>query len=387
MKRILLIVALSGFGHAAHAQSSVTLYGLLDEGITRASNVTGHIQTAMSSGVMQGNRWGIRGVEDLGRQMKAIFRLENGFDISTGALGQGGLEFGRTAWVGLQTIDGTITFGRQYDATVDLLGPMQAGNMGATGLAAHPGDIDNMLNSYRVNNAVKFKSATYSGLTVEMLYSLGGVAGSLSQKQVFSAGIGFEHGAARFAITYVNARNPNVSYFGTSSSTTLTAATTNITSRVFRGFASARTYQSAGAGGTYAFGPNRWTLLYSHVDFSEMGDTESGPNTLGYHGSANFNDVEGDWIYSLTQAVQFVGVYNYLGSQSFGGHGGMHYHQGSLGVDYALSKLTDIYLVGLYQRASGTDSTGKPAVADLLSLGASDSASQTAVRIGLRHKF
>lgn len=388
MKRIISAVALfAAASQYAHAQSSVTLYGLLDEGVTYTSNVSGHSQVALASGVMQGNRWGLLGSEDLGNQMKAIFKLENGFDVSTGAMGQGGLEFGRTAWVGLSTAEGTLTFGRQYDSTVDYLGILAAANDGASGMAAHPGDVDNMLNSYRTNNAIKYRSPTYRGLSFDTMYSLGGVAGDISRNQVFSFGVGYKSGPATLGLTYVNAHNPNVSYFGTSSATALTAATTNSTSRVFSGFLSAHVYQSASAGGSYVFGPNKFTVLYSRVEFSGLGDAQAGPNSLGYAGSATFNDVEADWKYTLRPDLSLIGVYNFLGSKSFGGHGGMHYHQGTAGVDYALSKTTDVYLVGLYQRASGKDSTGRTAVADLYSLGASNSASQTAVRLGLRHKF
>jgi hypothetical protein len=63
----------------------------------------------------QGSRWGMRGTEDLGGGLKAIFLLENGFDASTGKLWQGGLEFGRQAWVGLSSARlGTVSLGRQY---------------------------------------------------------------------------------------------------------------------------------------------------------------------------------------------------------------------------------------------------------------------------------
>jgi predicted porin len=88
------------------AQSSVTLYGLLDEGINYVNNVqtaqagapngrTGASQFAMTSGVMQASRWGLRGTEDLGGGYKAIFVIENGFDVGTGRFQQGGTFFGR----------------------------------------------------------------------------------------------------------------------------------------------------------------------------------------------------------------------------------------------------------------------------------------------------
>jgi outer membrane protein OmpU len=85
----------------AYAQSSVTLYGLLDNGLTYSSNQGGHSRLFMQDGIESADRLGFQGAEDLGSGQKAIFRLENGFTASNGALGQGGLMFGRQAYVGL----------------------------------------------------------------------------------------------------------------------------------------------------------------------------------------------------------------------------------------------------------------------------------------------
>src|SRR5689334_13059243 len=114
-KSLLALVALGAFAGAAHAQSTVTLYGISDEGFMFNNNAKGKHLYSMASGVMQGSRWGLRGTEDLGGGLKAVFVLENGFDVNTGALKQGGLEFGRQAYVGLSSGFGTVTLGRQYD--------------------------------------------------------------------------------------------------------------------------------------------------------------------------------------------------------------------------------------------------------------------------------
>ena len=104
-----------------YAQSSVTLYGIIDEGVNYNSNANGNRLYNLSSGVFQGSRWGLRGKEDLGGGLGAIFVLENGFDVNTGRLGQGGLLFGRQAYVGISSPYGTVTFGRQYDSVVTTL--------------------------------------------------------------------------------------------------------------------------------------------------------------------------------------------------------------------------------------------------------------------------
>ena len=84
MKKTLMVAALSGvFATAAHAQSSVTLYGLIDAGLTYTNNQGGSHNSKTTSGAVNGSRWGLRGSEDLGGGLKAIFTLENGFNIAT----------------------------------------------------------------------------------------------------------------------------------------------------------------------------------------------------------------------------------------------------------------------------------------------------------------
>src|SRR5471030_3382439 len=109
MKKTYLALTAMGAFSVAHAQSSVTLYGIIDEGINYASNSGGHTLYNLSSGVLQGSRFGLRGKEDLGSGLSAVFVLENGFDVNTGKLGQGGLMFGRQAWTGLSSDQGTLT--------------------------------------------------------------------------------------------------------------------------------------------------------------------------------------------------------------------------------------------------------------------------------------
>jgi predicted porin len=92
---------------AAHAQSSVTLYGLIDTDMAYASNAhTGNAanpssgEFSLNSGGLSTSRWGLRGNEDLGGGLSAVFDLENGFTVNNGAAKNGGDLFGRQAWVG-----------------------------------------------------------------------------------------------------------------------------------------------------------------------------------------------------------------------------------------------------------------------------------------------
>jgi predicted porin len=377
-----------GAAAPSFAQSSVTLYGLIDEGLEYNSNAGGHQLYSMVSGVHGGSRFGLRGTEDLGGGLKAIFRLENGFDVNTGKLGQGGLMFGRQAYVGLTTPYGTVTMGRQYDSVVDYVGPVTVGDQWGGTIGSHPGDLDNFDNTQRVNNTIKYTSATYGGVTFGGMYSLGGIAGSTGRNQVWSLGAGYTNGPLLLGVAYLNARNPNVSFFGTSSSSTLTAATNNIPSPVYSGFASANTYEVAGAGGNYTFGASTFGATYSYTRFSGLGNqATSGPNTLHYTGSAFFNNVEVSYKYQLTAALVLGAEYDYTRGSSVQGRDGAQYHQGTVGADYFLSKRTDVYVIGVYQRALGFDSTGKSAVAAINQVTAASTNHQGVVRLGFRHTF
>ncbi|HTH77078.1 MAG TPA: porin, partial [Trinickia sp.] len=193
MKKIALStlsLALLGAAGAAHAQSSVTLYGVIDTSLTYVHHTDGNKNLwalgNASGGDLSGTRWGLKGQEDLGGGLAAIFQLENGFDPSNGRLGQGNREFGRQAFVGLtsQTY-GTLTLGRQYDPVVDLVQGITADNYFGSAFAT-PGDVDNYDNSSRTDNAIKYLSPTYAGFQFEAMYALGGVAGSTGSGQTWS---------------------------------------------------------------------------------------------------------------------------------------------------------------------------------------------------------
>ena len=95
----------------AHAQSSVTLYGVIDDGLNYTSNARGHSAFAMVSGDANASNFGLKGAEDLGGGLSAIFTLESGFNASNGALSMNGTLFSRQAFVGLSSANyGTFTF-------------------------------------------------------------------------------------------------------------------------------------------------------------------------------------------------------------------------------------------------------------------------------------
>ena len=161
---------------AAFAQSSVTLYGVIDIGIAYQSiNSSDSPQFAgsrfgINNGVQSGPRFGLRGSEDMGNGVRATFTLENGFDAGNGSLNQSGRMFGRQAWAGLESNQwGYIRAGRQYNFATDFftpIDPFQAG-FGQANMGAAFGSM----NTTRYSNMLKIQSPNWSGFTLGAGYS------------------------------------------------------------------------------------------------------------------------------------------------------------------------------------------------------------------------
>lgn len=135
---------------AATTPSGVVIYGLVDAVVRRASNVNaaGDPVWSMEDGLITGSRFGLRGTEDLGGGLRGVFTLESGFDPGTGASAQGtatadyGQEavnprfWGRQIHVGLRNAWGGITLGRQYTTAHELAARFQPqGNPNNTALS------------------------------------------------------------------------------------------------------------------------------------------------------------------------------------------------------------------------------------------------------------
>ncbi|WP_347558493.1 porin [Robbsia sp. KACC 23696] len=386
MKNKLLMSTLSlavlGVAGAAHAQSSVTLYGVIDTSLTYVHHAQGSNNLwalgNSSAGNLSGSRWGLKGTEDLGGGLKALFTLENGFNPSTGQFGQGGAEFGRQAFVGLQSdTAGTVTLGRQYDPVIDLVQGITADNYFGSAFAT-AGDVDNYDNSFRVSNAIKYTSAVYSGLQFEGMYSFGNVAGSTSSKQSYSGAVSYANGPFSVAAGYIKSFNAastaRANTWSSSSDGTFDGA-------INAGYASAHAIGIARIAGQYVFGPFTAGLGYSNAKYTNDGSSI-------FTTSEKYNTGQGFLNYQATPAM-LVGLgYSYTKAS---GDTSATYHQVSLGADYNLSKRTDVYMTAAYQHANGTqrqaDGTTTSAVASIGSYGYNGTQSQTMVNLGLRHKF
>ena len=112
MKKTLLAAALLAATSYATAASNVTLYGVLDAGVTVSKLHGDSTKVQMSNGNWMGNRWGIKGSEDLGNGNSVFFKLEQGFSLSNGNEAKAGKAFSREAALGVTGDWGTVAFGR-----------------------------------------------------------------------------------------------------------------------------------------------------------------------------------------------------------------------------------------------------------------------------------
>ncbi|WP_414446993.1 porin [Burkholderia sp. 22PA0099] len=388
MKKLLLAGATFGAcSSVAYAQSSVVLYGVADVGINIQSNVQGHAAYAQNSGMMQGSRLGFLGSEDLGGGMKAIFQLENGFDITSGRAGQGGLLFGRQAFVGLSNRFGVLTFGRQYDSHLDAVLKFAAANQGASIAAAHPADLDNTNYTYRSNNSIKFTSNPLQDITASAQYSVGGQPGNFTGAQIWSLALSYSNGATSAGVGYLDAKNPNIGLLGSASATPQASSSANVTSPVISGLMSASAYKGLAAGAAYALGDVTLSALYSHTRFLGLGDLTSGPNPAHLTGSATFDTYEVNLQYRPSPSWLLGAAYLFTDGGSSSGAVGARYRQVAADIHFLFSKRTDVYIACVYQHAAGRDSTGRSAVAAINGLSPSSSADAALVRIGLRQRF
>jgi GBP family porin len=347
----------------AQAQSSVQLYGNLDIGVAYAnhSGAENAGVVRVDSGTLYGNRWGMRGKEDLGGGLNAVFTAENGFTVTNGASTQGGLLFGRQVFVGLQNRLGTLTLGRQY--TLDLsLAPYHA-NVASrannyTGLSHW---VDRLAD--RVDNAVKYQTPNLNGFTFAGQYGFGGIAGNRAAKRIVNAGGNYSAGPLGFGATYLRINDAN----------------------------GERLSGVAVVDAQYILGPATAHLAYT--------DTRgTGANTLCFSTCAARPDqivrtFEAGLDYQTTPATRLYagGAYTRFNGDLTG-----NAFQYNVSGFYALSKRTELYALAGYTQTTGlggfsrmmvgTPDLGATAFASNAQ-GTPDKGNQLALRIGMTHKF
>jgi predicted porin len=215
-KGIVALAVLGAFSGAALAQSSVTLYGIVDVNYMweeKPTTVSGRVQQEsvgqINGGHQAGNRWGLRGSEALGGGWSAIFTLEGGFDIDRGATGQGGRIFGRQAWVGLSSGMGDLVAGRLASfssgtGSFDMFGRTDPF---ATGFGlASLGQTFYSANALRIDNTIAYRTPVWGGFRGGVGYSTrvdgAETAPSDTNTSAFISGLQFSSGPFWASLTY-----------------------------------------------------------------------------------------------------------------------------------------------------------------------------------------
>lgn len=369
-KSLVALAVLGTLSGVSHAQSSVTLYGIVDAGLLYTSNVKtaegGKALLQLASGNLNGSRWGLLGSEDLGGGLNAIFRLENGFNVNNGTLGQGNRLFGRQAYVGLSSNTyGTLTMGRQYNALQDYVATLQLVSS-LTQFSTHPYDNDDLNNTYRTDNSVKYTTPKFAGFQAEGLYGFSNNT-NFANNRAYSLGASYSNGSLNLGAGYARSQNPGTiggAIVGNPSSTTPSNP-----------LLEAARVDQWGVAGTYVVGSLTLGLLYSGSLYTNSAMTLAAPG-----GTIHFHNYEGSIRYQVTPSLMLVLGEAYTSVRQSGESG--HYLQTSGGADYYLSKRTDLYLNAFYQKASSNLQANIDAAG-----GAASGSSQAVVVAGIRHKF
>ena len=351
---------------AVHAQSSVTLYGRIDEGLTFVDNEAGGHNTKLDSGVLYPNIWGVAGHEDLGGGNTVVFKLEGLFDLNSGKMLPANTEFAHQALIGVETDYGRISLGYQYDTTFDFFNQFNVSALGS-GYAVHQGDFDHT-NNDRMANSIKYTSPTYKGFQFAAMYGFSNTAGSFHDGSAFSVGGQYANGPLTIGAAYSFVARPTLdpyaqigvhSFFGVPTATKTGNTTTDLQPEF-----TIHSLGTFGIGASYAIGD---LALYGNFTNS----------TLKYEGDAGVMHVyEGGATYQANPFLQFVVGYQHTGFQ------GHKWNQVTAAANYALSKRTQIYLSSDYVKASaGVDAVLGEAFAP------SSTGQQADVRIGIVHSF
>ncbi|MFM0698263.1 porin [Paraburkholderia sediminicola] len=344
-----------------YAQSSVTLFGTIDAGVSYVSNEGGHGNAKFDDGIFTPDLFGLRGSEDLGGGTHAIFQLVNQFSLGTGATIGDGL-FARTAYVGLENPGfGTLTMGDQYDFMPDALffggnepardigglynfrnGPFQ--KLALPGNPTGAFDWDRVAGTQRVSNSVKYVSPSLAGANFGAMYAFGGVPGAIGANNAVSFSLNYAAGPFGAAAVYTNQK------YGATAGSPATSV------------------QNWGVGAHYQIGDLSTSALFTTVRNSAS------------DGAVWMGELGGAW--HLTEALLLGADYMYMkGNASLDNN---HAHQVTTSLQYWLSKRTMVYVSGVWQRANNGAQAQINGVLDPDS--ASSSATQAIARVGI-HTF
>jgi len=382
MRKTLTIIAGALIAAPVHAQSTLTMYGLLDQALewsnpvkNNAANQLGSAGWRIVNGISNGSRFGVRGSEDLGGGLKAIFAIETRFDVDTGDTGGGrgtplnpsdkksvseNLKFWNAqAWVGIDSGMGRLTAGRQYVPLYNALA-----NIDATGYRYY--DNESQFFNNRLDNALLYQTPTFAGLVVQAMYAFGEnlnptvntLTNAYPKDQGNSYGLGARWDQGDFSLggAYMNYGVDKSSY-------------TLFSNRVEWGAGAAWRFSKTGQiGVTYLVSSlgTGVTSADNNIKNGVVADTSANTDFIIVSGRIGL----GSGVLYGNYAYKDPNNYKNLKAQNLFG----------ITYDYPLSKRTDIYLsVG---QESDTKYAGSGTAASPYSYGTANRAA-----LGLRHLF
>ena len=327
MKKSLIALAVLASSGAAMAQSSVTLYGVADAYIG-SQKVSGLRQGVVNSGGLSNSRWGLKGSEDLGAGLKAVFVLESGFDTSTGASQQGGLLFGRQAFVGLNSNSfGSVALGRQYGAYETVRSNFLSAQGNSPVFDATNGPAGSNLGraigawvgyTPRINNSISYATPNISGFQAAVVYGFGEDKNAAAATPVTATSTLANPGSAThnasFSLTYANGP--------------VAVALVHQDDESASGSSSPAHVKNTGIGGNYDFGVAKAFVAYNRADSTLTGpDVKNNEWSIGTRVPLGATTLVAQFAQSKTtgQPVNFK-------NQSLG-----------LSAEYSLSKRTTAY--------------------------------------------
>jgi predicted porin len=343
---------------AAHAQSSVTLYGIADASILYTNKTSnnqtgfggvgtdiGH-QFSFQSAGQNATRFGLRGTENLGGGLSAIFNLESGVNIGTGGYANSnGNFFGRQAWVGLNGGFGTVTAGLQFSPFMISVFGNDSRDMKQFGSGLIPYVNNIYVTGLFNSNSVMYTSPEIAGVQGRAMFALGGTSNFQVGRQ-YSASLSYHFsGLAASAAMYSG--NP-------SSGLTVPSPTPSGI-----GFA------GRNIGASYHF--DKLTVKAAYTLYKVAGSFDNRVISSGLS-------------YQATPALSFDGGAWYTRD---GNNSNNHSILGSLGADYALSKRTVLYSQVAYVNNHGAMDTGLAINGATFGV----TGSQFAVDVGIQHSF
>lgn len=290
--------------------SHITLYGVADANVQLLDGAS--TSTRVQSGGLNGSRFGLRGVEDLGGGLRAFFTLESGINLDSGSQSNDAF-WGRQAFVGLSTPYGKVSLGRQYGSLYSLSSDFSqfsnnsfgastaliGGFKGYEPVRGGDGSATSNGGPTRINNSIKFESQNYSGFSAGALWGMGEVAGDTKGNRVADIYGRYTHGGFDAQISLVDDK----------------ANTLGLKTRTVAGAAS------------YAFGPYKVNGGVISVDDRSATNADGDGYWLGASYTLGQHTFKTQYVESKNKHVLNEGK-----SQAFG-----------LGYQYDLSKRTALY--------------------------------------------